>query len=139
MWGIETTDREDQARLWSCRKKSEDFDGDGVSEFLTTWDRAVDSDGALIAGQILFLDPEPGAQPVRPPSEADQARDFQAAALALLTKYPATGLSQAQLFAVGPLQTRAKRMVLESLVQSGAVKRVRNGSAWAYYPGTANV
>lgn len=67
MWGITKDGEEDDApRLWEVKKPSEDADGAGLRRFHTTWETAVDPDGARLSGQILFTEIDPPA-----PEETD--------------------------------------------------------------------
>jgi hypothetical protein len=61
-WNIDLSDPEDKTspRVWTNGKRSEDYDGDGLTQFYTEWEQVRDSDGSLVMGQILVCEP-PGS------------------------------------------------------------------------------
>lgn len=136
MWGISKTDREDEARLWENRKRSEDYDGDGLSEFLTTWDQVRDPDGTLIAGQILYTEPDGN---VSKPKVSNLRIAVEQALKTGMVQNAALGLSQGQLMQLveaQPLRRVEKLSILQSLIDSGWAVRARAGKSWMYHPGS---
>lgn len=73
MWGITKTDRDDDARLWEIKKRSEDFDGEGLMSFHTTWERQINADGSLLSGQIIWLPDENTPKVEKPKAESPEA------------------------------------------------------------------
>lgn len=61
-WNIDLSIEGDPTspRVWNCGKRSEDYDGEGLTQFYTEWDTVRDSDGTLITGQILTCE-QPGS------------------------------------------------------------------------------
>lgn len=132
MWGIDNPEREDDARIWTCKKRSEDFEGSGIQTFATTWETERDEDDHLVSGQVLYLEIPQEAQP------KDRIGDARARILASLTQYAGSGLSSKQLQdACAPLRREDYLELLKSLVDSGAVQRNRVGQSWVYRPGSA--
>ena len=123
MWGIDKSEREDGARIWECKKRSEDFEGAGLETFATLWKTERDEDEHLTAGQILVVDDAPEAMGERPELEARRL------VLEALERFPSMGHNQL-IRALEPvaLARVAKAAVLQNLVESKVIIRSRAGS-----------
>lgn len=57
-WNIDLSIEGDPTspRVWNCGKRAEDYDGEGLTQFYTEWPTMRDTDGQLIAAEILVCD-----------------------------------------------------------------------------------
>ena len=135
MWGIDKSEREDDARIWTCKKRSEDFEGASLQTFATVWRTEQDEDDHLISGQVLVVDDEPEAQGERPELEVRRL------VLNALTRFPM--LSQGQLLKQlegVTLRKQSKVQVIQSLVEAGNIVQGRSGTqSFSYSLGTRDL